>query len=244
MVDRFSLHGRIFMNRRMFVMMFVMYLFLMASMVYHSHMYEGWDHMHMYADRLATDFFVQTLQIVRLEGVLFAVLILMKKNVEPHLDVMAYTVVRRQDRHVSTFAFLMVFCMGMMLFIGGAFVLLVLFVRVVTPFHLDVLLLTQWGLNMIAVMFFYALLQGLLTLVLAHSTATFIPVAVYWFAELNKHHLYEPDSALADTFYRVVPHAFIFDGTLFVNASIAHNMVVITVSWIFFHILCVNRPLL
>ncbi len=243
MSRRIELHGHIFLNQRMIIMVFIMYVLLIGSMFYHSHAYDGMAYMQMYQETFERVFIAQTLQIMRLESVLFGVLIFMNKNIDPHLRVASFTVIDRRSKCASVLSVIIVFLTSCLLFLSGTMLLYLIFTYGFTPYEIPFTLLVEWGINMISIFMFYALLQGIVTLLLSHSTATVIPLGIYWFAELNSHHLIDLHVSGLKIFYQYVPHSTVTDTKVFVNASLEHNMMIIAVMCLIYHIISMKRPL-
>lgn len=243
MSRRIELHGRIFLNKRMTSMVLIMYVLLIGCMFYHSRAYEGMACMRMYQETFERAFVTQTLQIIRLESVLFGVLIFMNKNIDPHLCVASLTVLDRKSKRASVFAVIGVFLTSCLLFLSGCVLLYLIFTYGFTPYGIPFALLGKWGCNMMAVLLFYAFFQGIITLLIGHSTATVIPLVVYWFAELNSHHLINLHDSGLKIFYRYIPHSTVTDTKVFVNAPPEHNMMIIVVLCLLYHMISMKRPL-
>jgi len=243
MSQRIELHGHIFLNQRMIIMICIMYVLLIGSMFYHSHAYEGMAYMQLYKEIFERTFIEQTLQIIRLESVLFGVLIFMNKNIEPHLRVASYTVIDRGSKRSSVLALIIVFLTSCLMFLSGTLLLSIIFTYGFTPYEIPFALLSEWGINMISILMFYALFQGIATLLINHSTATVIPLGIYWFAELNSHHLMDFSVSGLKMFYQFIPHSTVTNSEVFVNAPLEHNMLIIIVMYLIYHIMSMKRPL-
>ncbi|MCK4551900.1 MAG: hypothetical protein KAU02_03205 [Tenericutes bacterium] len=225
MIEMIKFQYKFLFNRMTIIIVFIFNIILFIGLLYSSSIFEGYYYIDLYRESFAKAFNTEAFLLIKVASVMISVILTTMIYSDTNNNLSKYIIDKEERKFIVFFSRIYTLMFVMSIIIIVYFLDYLVITILLTPYIFDLVYISKITFWLIVQVYIYVALTGLLTTLVPNILISLIPIALFWFLEINAQEEVILQSNILKIMYEYIPNLVEIDSRLTVMGNLGKYLV-------------------